>query len=110
MIEPKKEFHEALQVLNGYYNALAKQMADEIVQHAEDFESPGLGQAEAVIEKYAARLGELGSVYSFLRWSACREKPEAKVPLSKDEFRCFGCGAVIGSEDWACQVCGWSWR
>ena len=52
MITPKKEFHDALRILNRYYDELAKQMADEIIQHAEEFESPGIGQAESVIEKY----------------------------------------------------------
>ena len=110
MITPKKEFHDALRILSRYYDELAKQMADEIIQHAEEFESPGIGQAESVIEKYALRLRELGSVYSILRWAAFRQKPQAKEPLGKGEFRCFGCGAVIHTEDQACQICGWSWR
>ncbi len=110
MIEPKREFHEALRILNRYYDEVAKQMADEIIEHAEDFESPGVGQAEAVVEKYALRLRELGCVYSILRWAAFRKKPEASEPIGKNEFRCFGCGAVIHSDDQACPVCGWTWK
>jgi hypothetical protein len=110
MITPKKEFHDALRILNRYYNELAGQMADEIIEHAEDFESPGIGQAELVIEKYAHRLSEVGWVYSILRWAAFRQKPQGREPLGKDEFRCFGCGAIIHKEDQACQACGWTWR
>ncbi len=110
MIAPKKEFHDALRVLNRYYAEIAGRMADEIIEHAEDFESPGFGQAELVIEKYSRWLYELGSVYGFLRWAAFRQKPQGKEPLGQDEFRCFGCGAVIRKEDQTCRVCGWTWR
>jgi len=112
MSEPNKEFHAAPKILNRYYDAVAKQMADEIVEHAEDFDSPGVGQAEAIIEKYSLRLREVGCVYSILRWAVSkgREKPKANELLGKNQFRCFGCGAVIHSEDQACQVCGWTWK
>jgi hypothetical protein len=86
MTTPSKELHDALGILNRYSDALVKQMADEIIEHAEDFESPGIGQAEPVLEKYALRLHELGRVYSFLRWAAARQNPQAKAPLDKPEF------------------------
>jgi hypothetical protein len=110
MITPRKEFRDAVGVLNRYYNDLAGQMAEEIIEHAEDFDLPGIGQADSVIEKYARRLYELGAVYGFLRWAAFRQKPQGKEPLARDEFRCFGCGAVIRKDDQACQACGWTWR
>jgi hypothetical protein len=111
MATPQNEYHKALRVLNDYYTVLARQMAEEIVEHKEDFESPGFGgQAEGIIEKYAQHIQEVGSVYSFLRWKAHRERPEGKTPLGKYDFRCFGCGGVIRSSEDYCQICGWTWR
>jgi hypothetical protein len=110
MSAPENEHQEALRVLNQYYTVLAKQMADEIVEHKEDFESAGFGQAEIIVEKYARHIQQLGAVYSILRWKAYRQKPEGKMPLGKYEFRCFGCGGVIHSNEDACQICGWTWR
>ena len=107
---PENEHHEALRVLNDYYSILAKQMADEIVDHKEDFKSAGFGQAEMIVEKYARHIQQLGSVYSILRWKAYHKKPEGKTPLGKYDFRCFGCGGVIQSTEEACQICGWTWR
>jgi hypothetical protein len=104
------EHQEALRVLNDYYTVLAKKMAEEIVKHKEDFESAGFGQAELIVEKYAQHIQQLGAVYSILRWKAFRQKPEGKTPLGKYEFRCFGCGGVVHSNEDACQICGWTWR
>ena len=111
MSEPENEHQEALTVLNKYYSILAKQLADEIVESREDFESPGFGsQADEIIEKYARRFNQLGCAYGILRWKAYRKKPEGKEPLGKYDFRCFGCGAVIRPTEEACTVCGWTWR
>jgi hypothetical protein len=111
MSAPENEHQEALTVLNNHYTLLAKQMAAEIVERREDFESPGFGsQADDIIEKHARHIQQLGSVYSILRWKAYRKKPEGKEPLGKYEFRCFGCGGVIRSNEEACTICGWTWR
>jgi len=111
MSAPENEHQEALTVLNKHYTILAKQMAAEIVEHREDFESPGFGsQADDIIEKHARHIQQLGAVYSILRWKAYRQKPEGKQPLGKYEFRCFGCGGVIQSTEEACSICGWTWR
>jgi hypothetical protein len=111
MSKPTNEHQEALVVLKKYYDILAKKMADEIVEHREDFESPGFGsQAEDIIEKHARHVQYLGQVYSILRWKVYRKKPEGKEPLAKSDFRCFGCGAVIHSNEDACSICGWTWR
>jgi hypothetical protein len=110
MSKPENEHQEALRILNNYYTILAKKMADEIIEHREDFESPGFGsQADDVIEKHARHIQQLGVVYSILRWKAHRKKPEGKEPLEKYDFRCFGCGGVIRSAEDACSICGWRW-
>jgi hypothetical protein len=111
MSTPTSEHQEALVVLRKYYDTLAKKIANEIIEHREDFESPGFGsQAVEIIEKHACHLSQLGTVYSMLRWKAYQKKPEGKVPLGKNEFRCFGCGAVVLSNEEACSICGWTWR
>src|SRR5580658_411260 len=111
MSEPQNEHQEALTVLNRYYVTLAKKMASDIIEHREDFESPGFNnRPDDIIVKYARHIQQLGSVYSILRWKAYRKKPEGKEPLGKYEFRCFGCGGIIHSNEEACLICGWTWR
>jgi hypothetical protein len=111
MSTPGNEHQEALVVLKNYYDILTKKISEEIIEHREDFESTGFGsQAEEIIEKHARHVQQLGQVYSILRWKAYRKKPEGKQPLAKNEFRCFGCGAVILSNEEACSICGWTWR
>ena len=110
MAKQENKHQEALRVLNQHYIALAKQMADEIVEHKEDFESLGFGQAELIVEKYARHIEQLGALYGILRWKANRQKPEGKMPLGKHDFRCFGCGGLISSTEDICQICGWTWK
>jgi hypothetical protein len=111
MSTPTNEHQEALVVLRNHYDILVKKIAKEIIEHREDFESPGFGsQADDIIEKHACHLSRLGTVYSILRWKSSQKKPEGKVPLGKNEFRCFGCGGVILSNEAACSICGWSWK
>jgi hypothetical protein len=111
MSAPENEHQEALKVLNKHYTVLAKRIAEEILEHREDFESPGFGsQADDIIEKHARHIQQLGAVYSILRWKAHRTKPESKLPLGKYDFRCFGCGGVIQSIEESCSICGWTWR
>jgi rubrerythrin len=50
------------------------------------------------------------AVFSNLSQFEFREKPQGTQPLSKDEFRCFGCGGAIKYEDESCPLCGWSWK
>jgi hypothetical protein len=111
MNEPENEHQEALKVLNDYYAILTKQMAEEILEHREDFKSPGFGShTDELIEKYSRHIQRLGVVYGMLRWKAYHQKPEGKVPLGKYDFRCFGCGGIISSTEEACSICGWTWR
>jgi hypothetical protein len=110
MSKSENEVHEALKLMNGYYNTLTGRMAEEIMENREDFESPGFGsRADDVVEKYARHIDQLGTVYRLLRWKAYRKKPEGREPLGKYDFRCFGCGGVIRSTDEACTVCGCRW-
>jgi hypothetical protein len=111
MPPPVNEFDGAQRILKKYYRELMKRMAVEIIEHKEDFESPGFGSsADEIIEKYALQLQRLCPVFSNLAQFAFREKPHGTGPLGKDEFRCFGCGGVIHSEDQSCRICGWSWK
>jgi hypothetical protein len=111
MAMPQNEFDEAQRVLKKYYGELVKQMAEEIVQHREDFESSGFGsKADDIVEKYAQQLHRVSTVFYNLRQFAFREKPQGKEPLTKDEFRCFSCGGVIRKMDEVCRICGWSWK
>lgn len=111
MSTPANEHQEALAILNKYYTLLAKKMAEDIIEHREDFESVGFGStAEDIVEKHARHIQQLGCVYSMLRWKAFQKKPEGKVPLGKDDFRCFGCGGVIHPNEEACTICGWTWK
>ncbi len=111
MSEPENEYQNALKVLNRYYTVLAEKIAGEVIEHREDFESPGYGsRAEDIIDRHARTIQELGFVYAILRWKAYPKKPEGKEPLGKNDFRCFGCGGVIHPNEEACLKCGWKWK
>lgn len=76
MSTPETELQKALVVLNDYYKVLADKIAAEIVEHREEFESPGFGnQADDIIERHARHIQQVGAVYSVLRWKAYRKKP-----------------------------------
>jgi rubrerythrin len=108
---PKNEFDGALAILKTYHRGLVRQLAEEIIERREDFESPGcLGPAENIIDKYAHQLHRLCEVYSNLNKFAFREKPQGAEALAKDEFRCFSCGGVIRQADQSCPLCGWTWK
>lgn len=51
MATPQNDFDGAQIILKKYYSALIQQMAEEIFEHREDFESPGINnQAGEIIE------------------------------------------------------------
>ena len=111
MPAPLNEFDGAQRILKKYYHELVKRMAEEIIEHREDFESLSFGsQADEIIEKYAIQLQRLCPVFSNLSQFAFREKPKGSEPLGKDDFRCFGCGGVISQQEEACRMCGWTWK
>src|SRR5215471_14050921 len=111
MREPNLPLRESVRVLADYRGVLARQIADEIAESREDFESP-FGQAQNILSKYATQIYEWETVYRMLRYEAWMDadKPQGREPLAKDEFRCFGCGEVIHAKDAACKLCGWTWR
>jgi hypothetical protein len=111
MSTPENEFDGAQRILKKYYHALMKRMAEEIIEHKDDFESTGFGnQADEIVEKYALQLQRLCPVFSNLNQFAFREKPRGTEALGKDDFRCFGCGGVIRRGDDRCRLCGWTWK
>jgi hypothetical protein len=106
---PENEFHGALKILRGYYERLMKEMAEDVIKHADDFDGP-FGNPDNLIDEHYNRLYRLTSLYCTLRNYAVKEKPKGDAPLGKNEFRCFGCGGVIKQEDDSCNLCGWTWK
>ena len=108
-----KQVEEAFEILGHYERSLMQKMAAEIVERKEDFESPFVGGAEQLIDKYYHLLACLCRVRSGLYGYLPREqrRPSAKddKPLGKDEFRCFRCRSIILADADACPECGWTW-
>jgi len=111
MATPQTQFDKAHQILKRHYRDFVEQMAEEIIEHQEDFESSGYGsQADEIVEKYSRKLYSVGMTFCNLSEFISRgEKPHGTEPLGKDDFRCFSCGSVIRREDRSCQVCSWRW-
>ena len=100
----------AMNVLRGYYRILAEDIAQDIIDHEADFGSAGFSEADNLLERHSRRLCDLSQVFHHLCRYAPEKKPVGKEPLGKNEFRCFGCGGVIGEKDEACATCGWTWK
>ena len=98
-------------VLQGYYRKLADEIAEDILDHADDFDSSSsFGKAETLLERHSRGLCSLSQVFGHLSRFTPKKKPPCTEPLGKDEFRCFGCGGVIKHDNGACMTCGWTWR
>ena len=111
MNNPQRKFQEAHEALKKYYRNLVGQLADEIIQNRESFETAEFdGKADDILEKYSKKLYSVGAVHCNLAQFTGRMKPTGLDPLGKDQFRCFDCGSVINRDDEVCRVCGWSWR
>jgi hypothetical protein len=106
---PQNEFEGAQRILWRYYERVVREMAEDIIKNAEDFEQP-FGNADTILEKHYFQLSRIGYTYACLRSLASNEKPKGTQQLAKDEFRCFGCGGVIKHEDIRCTLCGWTWK
>ena len=108
-----EQIEEAFRILEQYERLLMQKMAAEIVERKEDFESPFVGGAEALIDKYQHLLACLCRVRSGLSGYLPREHKQTTArdhkPLGKDEFRCFRCGSIISADADACPGCGWTW-
>jgi len=107
---PQNEFEGADQILRRYYKHLVKEIAEDIIQHREDFEGGGFTGVDELIEKHSDRLCRLNQVHWHVHRFAQPKKPVGTEPLAKNEFRCFGCGGVIRAEEERCRLCGWTWR
>jgi hypothetical protein len=114
MNDPKEKLRDSVKILNDYYGILATQIAEEIIERKEDFTSgedfTAADKVDDILEKYAQQINRLGTVYGMLRGEAWSKKSAGTEPLAPSEFRCFGCGGLIGSNDQACPSCGWSWK
>ncbi|HWY76266.1 MAG TPA: hypothetical protein VN281_11650 [Verrucomicrobiae bacterium] len=108
-----KQIEEAFQILGRYERALTEKMAAEIIEQQEDFESPFVGGAEQLIDKYYHLLACLcrvrSSLYGYLPKEQRRAAPRNDKPLGKDEFRCFRCRSIIIADADSCPECGWTW-
>jgi rubrerythrin len=102
--------NRATYILQGYYRRLAEEIAQDIIRHESDFVSSGFSEADSVLDRHSRRLWDLSQVFHHLARYTRGPKPEARGPLQRHEFRCFGCGGVIRPEDEACPSCGWTWR
>src|SRR5258708_2022857 len=116
MSAPKDDTDEALRILARYQRALVEHMAREIVERKEDFESPFVGSAEVLIDKYYHLLQCLCPIttglQSYARIAKRAEPPpeqEPQAPLGKYEFRCFRCRSIINADADSCPKCGWTW-
>ena len=99
-----------MRILREYYRKLAVDIAQDIIDHEDDFGSVGFSDADTILEKHSRRLCDLSHVFHHLSRYEPVKKPEGKEPLGKNEFRCFGCGGVIREKDEQCPSCGWTWK
>jgi hypothetical protein len=106
---PGNEFAGAQKILWHYYERVVNDLASDIIRHADEFEK-STARADEILEKHYCRLSRIGCSYAYLRSFASKDKPTGTQPLSKDEFRCFGCGGIIKQEESSCKLCGWTWR
>jgi hypothetical protein len=106
----EKHIEEAFQILGRYERSLMEKMAAEIVEQREGFDSPFVGGAEQIIDKYYHLLACLCRVRSGLYGYLPKENRQVAQrddkPLGKDEFRCFRCRGIIGADADACPHCG----
>jgi len=107
---PQDEFDGALRILRRYYGEMMQEFAEEVIENADEFKKGKFGKGDALLERQSDRLRPLCSIFANLHAFGAKMKPEGTAPLSKEEFRRFGCGGVIGREDNACRLCGWTWK
>ena len=103
------KIQRAANILRNYYRKLAEEISQDVLDHADDFDTSAFGETDTLLERHSRRLCDLSQVFAHLQRFVPKKKPEGKEPLGKGEFRCFGCGGVIKEHDEACGSCGWSW-
>ena len=109
----EKQIEEAFQIVGCYERGLIEKMAAEIIERKEDFDSPFVGGAEQLVDKYYHLLACVcrvrSGLYGHLPRAQNRRRSDDRRPLEKDEFRCFRCRAIISDSVEACPECGWTW-
>jgi hypothetical protein len=107
MATPQNKFDEAQRILKKYYHELVKQMAEEIIEHREDFESPGYdNRVDSIVEKYFHRLHQLRPVFGNLKpFLSGPKQPNTKLP-SKNELHCQACGSAVQQKEKSSKVAG----
>jgi hypothetical protein len=70
------DFSKAVAIMERYYRALVTRLAEEVIEHEEDFDNPFLGRAEEIIERYWNHLYNFGLVYHDVRAFA---EPESET-------------------------------
>jgi hypothetical protein len=112
----RKQLENALRILARYQADIVRRMAEDISEHREDFESPFVGGAESIIEKYYHLIQSLRPVISilnaYLEQMGPRPEREEVVEkiLEKHQFRCFSCRMIISDNADSCPYCGWKWK
>ncbi|MGN6386381.1 MAG: hypothetical protein ACTHMT_09095 [Verrucomicrobiota bacterium] len=110
MPAPQDEYEGALRIVGRHFRVVMRELAEEVIENQEEFDKGRFGNADAILEKYYARLHPICLVHSNLRVMTRAKKPDGDKPLRKDQFRCFSCGGVIEAEDQECKLCHWTWK
>ncbi len=76
----ESDFLEAARVLDEYFDRYVRQVADEVISQRDSFESPFLGRAEDLLEKYFHNLHAINVVQSALMHMEKRENPPQTYP------------------------------
>lgn len=69
---------EALQVLDGYYRTVVMKVAEEIVEHREQFEDTYPGRAEELVDRYGMHLQCLARIYADITTIAESDREKAE--------------------------------
>lgn len=107
---PQRKFERALRLVGRHYKTVMDELAEEVIEQEEEFGKGRFGRADEIIEKYYHRLQPICTVYTNLRNVGGAENPKGEEALSKEQFRCFGCGGVIEANEQECRKCRWTWK
>jgi hypothetical protein len=112
----RKQLEDALNILGRYQSGMVRRMAEDIIEHREEFESTYVCGAEEIIDKYYHLIQSMCPIVSILQAydkrmgpPAERERVVEKI-LEKHQFRCFSCRNIISDNSDACPYCGWKWK
>jgi hypothetical protein len=112
----QSQLEDALKILGRYQSDSVRRMAEDIIEHSEDFESAFVGGAEEIIDKYNHLIQSICPIISVLQAYDKRKGPPAERErvveriLEKDQFRCFSCRNIISDNADSCPYCGWTWK